>query len=119
MDDQDWDTIVFKKRKHKTDNAQKVNKDNIINPTISKVTNTPAWKIEKQIDNSDDNVKPIKYVSKEDANKIIHARFELKLSQKDLAKQLNMQVKDIQDIETCKAVENKSVLSRIKRHLKI
>jgi ribosome-binding protein aMBF1 (putative translation factor) len=43
----------------------------------------------------------------------------MKLTQKDLACKLNMQIKDIQDIESGKALENKMVLSKIRKMLNL
>jgi ribosome-binding protein aMBF1 (putative translation factor) len=114
-DHQDWSPVVIGKTKG--DNVKKDTARKQVISTTSSATNKPAWKIEQQVDS--DVGKPIKYVSKEDSNKIIKARVTLKLSQKDLAQRLNMQVKEIHEVESGKAVENKAILSKIKRFLKI
>lgn len=106
MQHQDWQTVVFNKKQEKTPGIQK-------NYTL--VNNKPAWKIEKQVD--DDTKKPLTYVSKADADYIIQTRIKLKKNQKQLAQELNIQLKDIQDIESCKALENKALISRIKKYL--
>jgi len=111
---QDWNTVVLKKKLAQPEKAL-VNKTS--HATVSSATNKPAWKIEQQVDG--ESGKPIVYVSREDAQKIIGGRVGKKMTQKDLANRLNMQVKDIQDIETCKAVENKAVLAKIKRFLQV
>jgi ribosome-binding protein aMBF1 (putative translation factor) len=111
---QDWETVVL--RKSKPVQKETVNK-NDAKITVSQIVNKPAWKIEQQVDG--DSGKPLQFVSKEDARKIVDGRVGLKLSQKDLACKLNMPLKDIQDIESCKAVENKLVLAKIKRALNI
>ena len=113
---QDWNTVVLKKRQvddttTKTDKAPKKTE------VFSRVSSKPIWKIEKQIDS--DTGKPLNYVSKHDADLIIKGRIEAKLTQKQLAQRLNMQEKDIKEIETCKAIENKAVLARVKRTLNI
>ena len=109
---QDWNQVVFKKPKVELhDKALKTPE------TVSKTSSKPAWKIEKQVDSEEG--KPITYVTKLDADLIIKGRIEAKLTQKQLAQRLNMQEKDIKDIETCKAVENKAILSKIKRMLNI
>lgn len=113
---QDWTPVVLKK-KTSTPEIKVVNK-NDKQQSISSVTNKPAWKIEKQIDGTDSG-KPLNYVSRDNAQKVIAGRVAMKLTQKDLATKLNMQVKEIQDIENCKAIENKLVLAKIKRVLQL
>jgi ribosome-binding protein aMBF1 (putative translation factor) len=115
MEHQDWNVITFKKKQIPQKEIQ--NKSNIITATTSTTTNKPAWKIEQQVDG--DNGKPIQYVSKNDAQLIIQGRIAMKLTQKDLACKLNMQPKEIQDIESGKAIENKMILSKIRRILGI
>jgi len=76
-----------------------------------------VWKIEQQVDG--DNGKPLQYISKADSQLIIQGRIAMKLTQKDLACKLNMQIKDIQDIESGKSLENKMVLSKIRKCLNL
>jgi ribosome-binding protein aMBF1 (putative translation factor) len=117
MSHQDWEPVVFKKKNTEVQKeAQRRQSAQAASATVSKTANKPAWKIEKQVDGDGP---PVTYVSKDDANKIVQGRVAMKLSQKDLAQRLNMQFKDIQDIENGKAVENKAVLSKIKRFLHI
>lgn len=106
MQHQDWQTVVFNKKQEKIPVVQK---------KYAVVNNKPAWKIEKQVD--DDSKKPLTYVSKADADYIIQTRIKIKKNQKQLAQELNLQLKDLQDIESCKAVENKALISKIKKHL--
>lgn len=113
---QDWSTIVLKKKSSEPSEVKIVSKND--KQSISSVVNKPMWKLEKQIDNIDSG-KPLTYVSRDDAQKIIAGRIAMKLTQKDLATKLNMQVKEIQDIENCKALENKLVLSKIKKILQV
>lgn len=115
MNSQDWNVITFRKKS----NIQKemISKTNIIPTSTSSVTNKPMWKIEQQIDNPEG--KPLQYISKTDIQVIIKSRVAMKLTQKDLACRLNMQTKEIQDIESGKALENKLVLSKIKKILNI
>lgn len=112
MQYQDWNIVTFKNKKNI---ERKEIKNNIV--TINSKTNKPIWKIEKQIDSDIGSV--FKYVSREDANIIIQNRILMKLSQKDLAYKLNMPIKDIQDIESLKAIENKLTLSKIKKFLQV
>lgn len=109
---QDWNTVVFNKKKQDTQIKQRSVHGGA---TVSTVANKPAWKIEQQVDS--DMGKPVQYVSKKDATEIIQKRVTCKLSQSQLATKLNLSCDVIKDIESCKAVENKSVLSRIKREL--
>lgn len=109
---QDWNTVIFKKTQPKeTKVLAKTNAS-----TVS-YSAKPAWKVEQQVDS--DTGKPINFVSKTDADFIVKARVNAKLTQKQLAQRLNMQEKEIKDIETCKAVENKATLAKIKRVLNI
>jgi ribosome-binding protein aMBF1 (putative translation factor) len=108
MQGQDWNQVVFHKNKPRP---------NVDRPsTMSEATGKPVWKVEKAIENGEN---PIKYVSNDDAKKIIQGRVAAKLTQKQLAMKVNMQEKDIKEIESSKAVENKQVLSRIFRVLGI
>lgn len=116
MEHQDWNVVTFNKKNNVEKNIQ-FKKKFVNNATINSTTNRPAWKIEKQID-SDNIGSLMQYVSKEDANIIIQGRILMKLSQKDLAYKLNMPIKNIQDIESLKAIENKLTLSKIKKFLK-
>lgn len=111
MDHQDWTPVIFKK--HKPSEKQ----THVSHATISKVNEKPAWKIEKQIDS--DSGPPLNYISPEVVKQIINGRINMKLTQKQLAQRLNMQEKDIKEIESCKAIENKSQIAKIKKVLNI
>jgi ribosome-binding protein aMBF1 (putative translation factor) len=115
MEHQDWNVITFKKNKGPEKEIQA--KSSVITATTSSTTNKPAWKIEQQVDG--DNGKPLQYISKADSQLIIQGRIAMKLTQKDLACKLNIQIKDIQDIESGKALENKMVLSKIRKMLNL
>lgn len=107
---QDWKTVVLNPSTHK----QKPNPSpKQHGAAVSITTNKPAWKIEQQVDS--ETGKPINRVKKEDADFIKQQRIECRLSQQQLAQALNMKLVDIQEIECCKAFENKAVLSRIKQ----
>ena len=56
---------------------------------------------------------------KELADSIRNKRCEMKLKQKDLAKQLNINVSLINEIESGKAIYNGKLVSRIKTKLNI
>ena len=112
---QDWKEVVFKKPAVKLSGGSGSGSGKAPE-TQSTSSSKPAWKIERDVDAVDAG-KPLAFVSKEDAQRIVAGRVAKKLCQKDLAMRLNMQPKDIQDIENGKAVENKQVISRIKRFL--
>ena len=112
MEHQDWTPVVLKKK-------QAQDKQTILKSSAATITSSekPAWKIEKQVDSEEG--KPLNFVSSDIAKLIIGGRISAKLSQKQLAQKLNIQEKEIKDIETCKAVENKALISKIKRALNI
>lgn len=83
--------------------------------TMSTTSSKPAWKIEKMVDG--ETGKPLVFTSREDAQRIVAGRVSMRLSQKDLAIRLNMQLKDLQEIETCRAVDNRNTIDRILRYL--
>lgn len=118
---QDWEPVVIKKNPAKTTSASSsaVARSRVQNnnASTSSINNKPAWKIEQQVDG--DVGKPMTLVSKEDGAKITRGRVAMKLSQKDLAMKLNLPAKTIQDIENGKAVENKALLSKIRKMLNI
>lgn len=121
---QDWNTVILNKSKpqpkqpvvdHSAAPVTNINKQR--NNQLQSASSRPAWKIEQKADDPDQ--KPVDYVSKDMAKAIVQARVGAKMKQKDLAVKLNMSEREIQDIETGKAVENKAVLAKIKRALNI
>jgi len=117
---QDWNTVILNPSSKNKTVLEKVANDKRGGgggASISSITGKPAWKVEKMVD--DETGKPVEYVSREDAQKITAGRIAMKMSQKDLAVKLNMSLKEIQQIESCKAVANRMILSKIKRLLKI
>ena len=109
---QDWTTVVLNKKPPSNDKQTSVKSST---QTISTTTNKPAWKIEQQVDS--DKGKPVNYISKQDADMLKNMRFSLKKTQAELAVLLNMKLKDIQDIESYKAIENKGVIATMKRKM--
>lgn len=125
---QDWTPVVIRKPKTQVveksvratpatsvGNTSKAGVNRATHSTHN--TDIPAWKIEKQVDS--DTGAPIKRVTTQDAQAIIKGRVAMKLSQTQLAQRLNMPERDIKDIESCKAVENKAVINKIKKFLNI
>lgn len=110
MEHQDWETVVINKSKPKQ--TTPIHK----HATLTS-SQKPAWKIEKMVDSEDG--KPISLISSDTSRAIIAGRVAAKLTQKQLAQQLNISEKEIKDIESGKAVENKLIISKIKRRLNI
>jgi ribosome-binding protein aMBF1 (putative translation factor) len=111
---QDWTEVVLNK---KTSQYMKETKKKTLPVVTSSVSNKPAWKIEQDVDG--EVGKPLKYISVEDAHCIVNGRISKKLSQQALATQLNMKLREIQDIESRKAIENKAIIGKIKGFLSL
>jgi putative transcription factor len=112
MQHQDWETfIVHCKNEPKTNNKKQSKEIKKKTGGISK-----AVKIEKLVE--EDQLKH-KVIPKEIADLIRNKRCEMKLKQKDLAQQLNVNVSVINDVETGKALYNGLLISKIKRKLNI
>jgi putative transcription factor len=114
MDHQNWEThIIHCKESNKNSNntTKNTNKNSSKHKDVSK-----AVKLEKMVD--EDKLSH-KHISKDVANLIKNKRCEMKLKQKDLAKQLNVNVSVINEIETGKAIHNGKLISQIKRKLNL
>lgn len=112
MDHQNWEThIIHCKESNKNSNNNTSKQSNGKHKDVSK-----AVKLEKMVD--EDKLSH-KHISKDVANLIKNKRCEMKLKQKDLAKQLNVNVSVINDIETGKAIHNGKLISQIKRKLNL
>jgi ribosome-binding protein aMBF1 (putative translation factor) len=85
--------------------------------TQSAVSSKPAWKIEQQVDSDAPGTKPLTRVSPDDAQRVVAARTAAKLTQKQLAARINVQPRDIQEVESGRAIENRDLLARIRRSL--
>lgn len=105
---QDWETVVFKKRKQ-NDNDKTTQRHQPA--TQSERLGRPAHVVERLVDES-----KLPRVTEADAKLVIQGRTALKLTRQDLAKALNMKVQEIEDIENKKAFENKQILAKIKQH---
>ena len=110
---QDWTTVVLKRPRPDSQQQREVQAK--YKPSVSG-SGKPAWKVEQQVDS--DTGKPINLVPVETAKDIVRGRVAAKLTQKQLAQRLiNISEKDINEIESGKAIENKAVLAKIKRFL--
>lgn len=117
MSHQDWKTVVIGKNVNKKP-TELVHKQQSSQNTATITSNQkPAWKIEQQVDS--DTGKPLTLVPTDVAKLIIAARTAQNLTQSQLAKKLNISDKEIKDIESCKAVQNKQLISRIKKALNV
>ena len=113
---QDWTPVVFKQKKPPNERDGGMGGAAGGRPstaTVSTTSSKPAWKIEQM---AEDGVR-IPRVSREDAQRIVAGRVAKKLTQAALAAALRMQARDIQDIESGKAVEDRKVISKIFAHL--
>ncbi len=113
MDHQNWETHIIhcKSSKNQSKNQSKNGMDKQNHKDVSK-----SVKLEKLVEKDELSHK---LVSKELADSIRNKRCEMKMKQKDLAKQLNVNVSVINEIETGKAIYNGKILSQIKRKLNI
>jgi ribosome-binding protein aMBF1 (putative translation factor) len=109
---QDWKTIVLRQGGATTKPPRSSGPPPQA-ATVASTTGTPAWKVEQRADA--ETGKPISYVTKTDACSIVKRRVAMKLSQRDLAMRINVDVKEIQAIEACRAVENRGLLAKIRR----
>ena len=118
---QDWTTVTLKRGGGFVldGGASNLLPNNKPGCAMSSVTSTPARKIEARIDDPDGTGSVLPKVSRADGALIVAARTARKLTQLQLATHLNMQKKDIQEIECGKAIENRAQLSKIRRYLGI
>ena len=102
MSDQDWKPVILRKRK----------------PTVDKTSiGVPAGKPKITIDKDGNEIVDIKKVSKATAQFIIQSRNEKNIKQADLAKQCNLDVKIINDIEKGGCVYNFEHINKISKVL--
>lgn len=106
---QDWNVVVL--RKHG-------NQSNATKETKPKQKEIPTLVSIRKLDDNKEDFHH-KLISKDVSTAIIKKRLEKKLTQSDLAKQINEQASVIQDIEAGKAIYNHQVLNKIYRVLGI
>lgn len=119
---QDWQTVVFKKKPQRYGNTeQDINRARRQDAHIeTQKRNTGGSgnnsintrKVEAENENFHH-----KKVPSDVAKGIERSRIAKKLSQEALAKALNMQTRDINEIERGQAIYNGQVLSKVKRYL--
>jgi putative transcription factor len=114
---QDWENITFKKKNPTSSKDAKarefgVNKERISNKNKAYKNETDMRKVEnEEIKINKIDIKMSKLIQR--------ARFDSKISQKDLANKLNLQVSVIQNYENGKAVPNKNLLFKMGKILKM
>ena len=105
MNHQDWSTVNVGNNILKKVEKDIVEKKKEIDPKISKL--------------DIDDITKLKYFPKDICNSITQARCAKKLSRDDLAKQLNMKVDVIANIELGKALYDGNTIAKIKKNLNI
>ena len=113
-----WDTVTVLRKKQNT----KEQKDKALREgkteSAKKRGNTEKTDKDKKLDNATDADKH-KKISLEQSKMISKARCDLKLSQVDLAKKINLKKEIINEYECGKAIIDNKILSKIERALKI
>lgn len=108
MDHQDWEPVVLKKKttKTKAETTQIAIQPNKQNPDRVKI-------------NDEDDMPQVKTYGKEYGISVSKARVEKKLSQQQLANQINEKVDVVKSIENGKGTYNPNVAQKIFRILKV
>lgn len=114
---QDWDSIVFKKRI--PTNIRDAKKKGLVKTVKKQDNSNNLYKQDtnlKKLEDTDEAPKKIKF----NLTKVIQtARFNSKISQNDLAKQLNLQSSVIKNYELGKVIPNKALLYKMGKILKV
>jgi putative transcription factor len=117
IDESLWDAVTVLKKKHKATTSLNTEKRN---GNVDAVIKGGAELEKKQhmykLDNDTESLKQEK-VTLSIGKELAKLRNEKKLSQKELAKQLNIKPIDINTIESGKSLNNKQLISRIRNHL--
>lgn len=117
MDHQDWNPTVFKKRVPRSTHEAKSRGLSVTKERAD--TKNVAYKntlLSRKVENEEVDIKKIDL----NLSKIIQkARFNNKLSQKQLAEKLNLQNTVIQSYESGKVIPNKTLLVKMGRILNV
>lgn len=116
-DMQDWETVVFRKAKKDNQGNASDSASSSASQAASQASTAgrPAWKVEKIVDEGG----KLGRVPRETAQAIVAGRVAKRLTQETLAAALRMQARDIKDIESGRAIENRQVLAKIRAYLGI
>ena len=112
MSHQDWTPVVFNKKSHDNKKGGEKEKEMSSSSSSSSLSNVGVYKAA-----NDDDVKKIKYVSKNMSQAIMSARSEKKMTQKELAQKCNMDVSIINEIERGACVYNATHVNKIQNIL--
>lgn len=105
---QDWNNVVFTKKSKDTLEKEKKNKVKLSDEAIR------LYKVE----NNDDNEKH-KKIEHKHCQLIQKGRLAKKITQKQLAQKLNIDVNLISQYESGKAIPNRQILNKLSRELNI
>lgn len=115
MDHQDWKTVVLKKPQ-----VKKTSSSSVKVPINGLNSNNTFKGTGKKINENDDNeVKKLPNVGISIGKQISQARSAKKLSQKELATKMNLQLHVVQQNENGKALRNNALLAKFERTLGI
>jgi len=117
IDESLWDAVTVLKNKRKATNS--LNKEKRNGNVEAVIKGGPELEKKQQmykLDNDTESLKPEK-VTLSIGKELSKLRNDKKLSQKELAKQLNIKAIDINTIESGKSLNNKQLISRIRNHL--
>ena len=105
---QDWENITYKKKSNETLSNEKKDRVKLSDEAIR------LYKVE----NNDENEKH-KKIDHKHCQLIQKGRLAKKMSQKDLARKLNMDANLISQYESGKAIPNRQILNKLSRELNI
>jgi putative transcription factor len=124
---QDWKEVSWNKtgeRKKDETNNQYINRLKRTNPVIVSAVNKNVYNKQSDVDASklrkiekEEDTFIIPKVTLSMGKKISQLRCEKKMTQKDLALQLSLNVKIIQDYESSKAIPNPNIINKLERVL--
>jgi ribosome-binding protein aMBF1 (putative translation factor) len=116
MSHQDWNQVIIKK----TDNIKKqlTTKKVVTSHSNMQGMNVTVKKIyDPENPNAEPDIKPV-MIDKEFSKKMVQARLSKKLTQKELANAISIDVKIINEYEQNKGIRNGQYVSKIKNYLK-
>jgi putative transcription factor len=124
---QDWKEVSWNKtgeRKKDETNNQYINRLKRTNPVVVSAINKNVYNKQSDVDASklrkiekEEDTFIIPKVTLSMGKKISQLRCEKKMTQKDLALQLSLNVKIIQDYESSKAIPNPNIINKLERVL--
>jgi len=113
-----WDTCTILRNNHKKKEDKNRALRNGNCESHKKITNSESINKKKKLDENNDADKHCT-ISKMQSRLIIDARTAKKWKQKDLARNINVPVKVVNDYECCKAIPDNKILSKLEKILNI